>query len=524
MVERLIGAVATALLGLAMVGTVAGAGTPSASRSTADLRYMVNSDTATWDPAAANGVQNWGGTTGLLGSAVYDNLVTFDQTSGRLVPRLALAVTPNDAATVWTIKLRPGVTFTDGTPFDAAAVKFNWDRYAAPGSTAPVKASLAGFQSWTVVNPTTLQVTMAAPVGGFPATLANSALGEIASPTAIQKFGARYGTAVDAVVGAGPWTLGEWVRADHVTFTRNARYWDSPQPYARTMTLKFVLDDNQKVNILQTGQADMVYVPILGGGTKTLKDAGYPGYGSLTGSMITANFSTQSAPLDDVRIRRALVLAADLEGMNQKAAVGTATVATTWYPKVSPYYEASVRQPTYRLAAAQKLVDAYVAEHGGVAPTVSLYYTTSLKAWGDALLQSWSQLTKINVKADFEAVPTGKAVRGQCQVCMSSSVGGLPPAEPESFFQFYGTGQTANVMKYSDPVLDPILEKSRSAVTQAEKKPYLDKITKRVLEQSYQLLIYRNVNYTFTAKDVQGVAMKDASFPQPAGIYVAGRK
>jgi peptide/nickel transport system substrate-binding protein len=156
--------------------------------------------------------------------AIYDALFTLSAGTGQVTPKIGQSLTANSAQTVWTLTLRPGVKFSDGTPYDAAAVEFNWARDKAP--TSAIASAAAIIKSMTVVGPTTLQVTLAAPDSSFDRTVAQQLL-FIASPTAVKKERASFGT---HPVGAGPFTLTSWVRNSQKTFAANPGYYQSGKP------------------------------------------------------------------------------------------------------------------------------------------------------------------------------------------------------------------------------------------------------------------------------------------------------
>src|SRR5262249_51467250 len=147
--------------------------------------------------------------------------------------------------------------FTDGTTLDANAVKFNWSRIGAPESAAQQKRFAAPIQSIDVVDPLTLKITLTGPLGSFPENVV--ALSSIASPTALQKYGADYGTSPDSTVGAGPFKLSEFIRGNKITMVRNPSYWNKPKPYIDTLTfLVGLTDTGQQYNAFQTGQVQVL--------------------------------------------------------------------------------------------------------------------------------------------------------------------------------------------------------------------------------------------------------------------------
>src|SRR5262249_3658512 len=196
-----------------------------------------------------------------------------------------------------------------------------------------------------------------------------------------------------------------WVHGVQATFVRSPTYWDKPRPYVDSITVKTVLDPNQALNAWEAGQADVLFT---GGTSQQLTDAakakGVRLYGYATpGGGDDVAFNERAPGLDDVRIRKALVLASDSADLNTKATGGTAPMVDTFFVKGTPYYNPAVRQVTNNLAAAQKLVDSYVAEKGPVTITFSLI--VGRKAWGEAQLQQWSRLKGITIKEDL--IPSG---------------------------------------------------------------------------------------------------------------------
>jgi peptide/nickel transport system substrate-binding protein len=173
---------------------------------------------------------------------VVENLVAYAPGTADIAPGLALSWEPNDDATVWTFKLREGVTFHDGTPFDAEAVKFNFDRwnhqdneyaYAADGKDlSPWTYVFGGFygaegyllESVEAPDATTVVFTLTRPNGFLPQALAASYYG-MHSPTAVMAGGLEYGTPAGGIVGTGPFKFVEWIDGDRVTVARNDDYW-----------------------------------------------------------------------------------------------------------------------------------------------------------------------------------------------------------------------------------------------------------------------------------------------------------
>jgi peptide/nickel transport system substrate-binding protein len=165
-------------------------------------------------------------------------------------------------------KLRPGVKFHDGTPFNAAAVKFTFDR--ALRGTPPARwASLAGSLSGAeVVDDLTVDVTTREPYGPILRTIAMYCTG-IVSPTAVQKMGEGFSR---APVGTGPFKFVEWKTNTHVILERNPDYWGDKAPLDRVI-FKVIPEEGARMIALQTGDADMGIFTVVRRGRASELDA-----------------------------------------------------------------------------------------------------------------------------------------------------------------------------------------------------------------------------------------------------------
>ena len=172
------------------------------------------------NPAAGHGAAG-----GIELAALYDTLMRWNPDTRKVEPRTAASMLPNVDSTQWTLKLRPGIKFSDGTDYDANTVKFNVERSLAPSSGSGVKPILQTFlASTTVVDPLTVTFTLKQPWTGF-SFLFTGALGLVASPAAIQKAGDNFNTS-PGDAGAGPFVLSSFKPGESVVFKRNPHYWD----------------------------------------------------------------------------------------------------------------------------------------------------------------------------------------------------------------------------------------------------------------------------------------------------------
>jgi len=216
-------------------------------------------------------------------------------------------------------KLRPNVKFHDGTPFTAEAVKFTFDR-ALKGSPPARWASLAGSLSHAeVVDPLTVDVVTREPYGPILRTLAMYCMG-IVSPTAVQKLGADFSR---APVGTGPFKFVEWKTNTHVIIERNNDYWGDKALVDRVI-FKVVPEEGARMIALQTGDADMVLFPSPAQLPALRKDPKFTVHETTGIRVVFAGLHAGLPPLDDVRVRQALLHAVDRKAILDNIMEGSA--------------------------------------------------------------------------------------------------------------------------------------------------------------------------------------------------------
>jgi peptide/nickel transport system substrate-binding protein len=177
--------------------------------------------------------------------------------SGKLIPRLAESWEQTDPTT-YMLHLRKGVKFHDGTAFDAAAAKFNFDRMRDPATENVWASEITQLDSMEVVDPNTVRVKTKQPFA--PALIPlYDVNGMQLSPAAVQRWGKDIGT---HAVGTGPFKFVEYVKDDHVQLERNPDYWQQGQPKIDQLRFRVVPSDATRETELRSGGAHLVeYLP-----------------------------------------------------------------------------------------------------------------------------------------------------------------------------------------------------------------------------------------------------------------------
>jgi peptide/nickel transport system substrate-binding protein len=218
------------LTALAAAGTALGACAPKAGKGGGGGTLVVGrgGDSVSLDLATATDGESW-----RVGGEILDTLVKLEGTSTKVIPWLAESWESPDSKT-WTFKLRAGVKFHDGTPCDAEAVKWNFDRWRDENNEWRFGRTFEYYthefgEDYAIVDTkaidkTTFQFTLANPSAVVLYKLPLSTFG-IASPTAIQEQGDKYGTPAGTCVGSGPFKFVEWVPDDKIVLERNPDWW-----------------------------------------------------------------------------------------------------------------------------------------------------------------------------------------------------------------------------------------------------------------------------------------------------------
>ena len=303
-------------------------------------------------PSSLDSVDSQDGESLVVSGQITEPLIGFASGSAELEPRLATAWSSNEAADVWTVELRQGVSFHDGTPFDAEAVKFNFDRWNLldhPYSHRDEGKNYVPF-GWVFGGPRdeggtidavnvagahTVEFVLTQPIPYFPSLIAANYF-QIDSPTAVMEAGAAYGTPGVGSVGTGPFTFVEWVEGQSVRLAANADYWGGA-PGVEEVVFRPILEPTARLAELQAGSIDIAVnlpaddLPIVQNDPNLVtaiaqgeQNVGYIG------------FNHEVQPLGDVRVRQAIAHAIDRAAIVDAFYAGTGMVAQDHLPVAYP--------------------------------------------------------------------------------------------------------------------------------------------------------------------------------------------
>lgn len=307
-----------------------------------DITAAMLVDFTTMDPMDTSDTLSGG-----IQRLMMDGLFGFDDDM-KIIPMLATDYEANDDATEFTIHLREGIQFSDGTPWNAEAAKANFDRWGDKNLGLKRTTLLCNVLKETeVVDDYTVKVTLENPFGAFIPTLAHPAC-VVMSPAVIAKGNEE---CAKNPVGTGQYTFVEWVAGEHATIALNKDWWGynadicggtalvDPDAGFKTITFKPVSENATRVAMLQSGDAQFIW-PVPTESIETLRGDSNVAVGQEEGIVVRyLMMNNQKAPFNDVRVRQAINYAINKDAYCAVVKNGVATPATSIIGPNVQYYK-----------------------------------------------------------------------------------------------------------------------------------------------------------------------------------------
>jgi peptide/nickel transport system substrate-binding protein len=421
-------------------------------------------------------------------ASLCDKLFDIDEKLN-VVPQLALShETSADGRTV-TIRLRPGVKFHDGEPFDAAAAKFSLDRHLSMQGSFR-RAEIAQIEAVSVVDPQTIRLALKTPFSPLIAQLTDRA-GMMVSPKAAQALGERFGT---APVCAGPYRFVERVAQDRIVVERFPDYWDRARVSIDRIVYRPIQDSTVRLANLKSGQLDLIERALATDIGEIERDRrlrlakGFElGYQGIT--MNVANGEKANSPLGrDARVRRALELAIDREAIDNVVFNGVQSPNNQWVSPQNPYYQAKFPTPKRDVARAKALL-----AEAGVKPPVTLDFMVPNNPETRAVAEVIQSMTAeagfdLKIRVTEFATSLNEAEKGNFQLYMLAWSGRTDP--DGNIYSFASCKGPLNYGRYCDPALDAALDRARTVTSPAERKALYEQVAAKWLTEGSVLYLY----------------------------------
>jgi peptide/nickel transport system substrate-binding protein len=453
------------------------------------------------------------------GLTIYDPLVAWEldvaDRAGKLMPGLATSweADPTDRK-VWTIKLRQGVKFHDGSVFDADACIWNFEKVLnqqAPHfdarQAAQVKPRLPSVASYKKLDANTIQITTKAVDSLFPYQLMWILMG---SPAQYEKVGRDWAKFAQEPSGTGPFRMGGLVPRVKVELLRNADYWN-PKRMAKVekLTLLCIPEALSRTNALLSGQVDLIetpapdLVPQLKAAKMRLSTNVIPHVWNYHLSMV------EGSPWRDLRLRRAANLAIDRDAVVQLLG-GLATPAVGQVAQSDPWFGKPSFKIKYDMDAAIKLTkDAgfskqnplkvkFIVPTGGPGQMLSL-------PMNEFVQQSWAE---IGIALELQTVEQEVAYTAWRKGAADASTGGagitggnIAYVTSDPFYaivRFYSSKQIApvgvNWSHYKNPEVDALVDQIVTTFDAKEHDALLAKVHEKVVDDAVQVWVVHDTN------------------------------
>jgi peptide/nickel transport system substrate-binding protein len=319
---------------------------------------------------------------------VFEGLTRIDR-NGAVKPALAESWTVSDDGLVYSFTLHPGVTFHDGSAFDSADVAFSLERAMAEDSTNAQKGLFEPIAKVETPDARTVSITLERPTGNFLFNLGWGDAVVVAPESAADNK--------TNPIGTGPFVFKRWVKGDRVELARNPAYWGTPAKLAKA-TIKIIPDPAAATAAVMAGDVD-AFANFPAPETMAQFEAD-PRFevviGSTEGETILAMNNTR-APLDDIRVRRAIAHAVDREAVVDGAMFGYGTpIGSHFAPHHPAYVDLTGRYP-YDPAKAKALL-AETGHGAGLELTLKLPPPSYARRGGEIIA---AQLAKVGIEAEI---------------------------------------------------------------------------------------------------------------------------
>lgn len=489
------------ILASSLIGGSAGVALAQAPTPNQTLVVLENYDATTLDPAIAYDPPSVQAT-----SLAYESLLTLKGSTTALAPGLAVQWHESDQGKVWTLALRHGVQFADGTAFTSAAVKFSLERLIhmnqGPAWMFDVISQIAIPSRYTVV------ITLKYPYQPFIYTLAQPAGGLIVSPAGVIKHGnAWFQNHTD---GTGPYQVQTWIHGNEIVLTKNPDYWQGwGGHHVDQVILKISTEPSTEQMLLQSGQADMNNAFPLSNAAQLQGQPGLAVHVEPGPSLLYIGLNNRQGPTSNVLVRRALSYAMDYRGAVRTIYNGFAQQAQGPVPNVIWGHDSSLFQYHYDLKMARSLLTQAGYPHG-----FHLTITCEENPLYEQVVQSFSSsLAQIGVDATVKVLPW--AVEYEALVNPKTAPGAFITswygdfADPDGYlyplFDSAAQGSVGfNLEWYGNPKVDALLSQARTQPNHTSRVRLYTEVQRLLVKDAPVIWVLNQKTAVVTRSDVHG--------------------
>jgi peptide/nickel transport system substrate-binding protein len=420
------------------------------------------------------------------------------QPGGKLTPDLATGYKFSDGGKTVTVTWRKGVKFSDGTPLNAQAVAFNWNRdLKSPCTCKPT----IQVKSITAPDPSTVKVDLVVPDGAFINQLQDSNFSWIASPTALKKMGEQQFKLKP--VGAGPFTVVSDTLSNQLVLKKNPGYWESGRPLLDGLTFKTTAGDETALEAMQSGQAQAYE----GMNTPKLVNS-FKDKFTITTEPSTSPYdiqlNTAIPPFNNKNARLAIYYATDTQLLDQKLFGNIYPPTQSFTAQAGLFYNPTVPgYPGYDLNKAKALVK----QLGGLNVNFFTITQPATQNFMVALQQMWKQ-AGINASIHFYSLASLiQQFQGKWQAALQTAGAWDPAGGVGVAFRFNSHSLFSGV---HDPKLDDLLNQGQGATDPAARKSFYDKAGAYIAQNAYGPFLFPVATWNVATHGVSGPGLTNA--------------
>lgn len=523
------GMLATALLLSACGGggdsdsTSADGGTDSADegctteRAGGSVTMAMGTQPTGLDPSAINGSPSTGA---IEVVQIYDALMQYNKETAEYEPRVAESLEPNDAFDEWTLTLRPDVTFGNGDPLDAEAVKASLVRSQSDANKSTYRNLARQITDITVEDASTLVLTLEQPWAGFPFTLANTP-GMIVNTAVAEAAGEGFALNPTGA-GVGPYEVDSFAVGDELVLKAKDDYWGG-EVCIKELRFIPVTQDSAAYDAFQAGevQAAWLRTPLIVAQTQDDDVEGILTYQNAANVVImNAGVRGSTPPTTDVRVRQAVAHAIDVDAVDQRADEGTGQPTTAILGDNSAYYSGATGPEFDRELATEKLEEAKADGYDGsirlICPSSKaeqgLALEAQLEAAGfDVALEQVANISDlvaaVIVRADYDLACFGLNILDE----------GLWPTLTNSL----ASDSPSNYSGYVDPRADELLDELRVASSKDEISDVMAELQDVWNDTVPAVILNSSPNRTIHVDELKGLQSTSNSLIFYADAYLA---
>lgn len=447
-------------------------------------------DPGSWDPIDTFLV-NWSA----VANNVFDGLVARTPDL-KIIPGLATDWTISDDGLTYRFNLREGVTFHNGEPFNADAVKFSFERLlGAEGDKGPQKSNYNVIQSVNVIDPKTVELKLSRPDPVLLTKLTGYGA-MIVPPAYIAEKGDDYFNTHP--VGTGPFSMTSYTARDAVQLKAYEGFWGD-KPKLENVTFRFITEPSTALAELQSGRVDMVIPPSVPiGSLPTIEADPKLEIVSTAGATVySLRFNTRDGITADPKVRKALVMAVDRATINEAILAGQAKPIASFQSEQTFGNDPSLEAIPFDTAGAQKLLD-----EAGVKPgaTVQIDVRGNDSTFNEVAQAVASYLSTVGITATIKPYETNVLLNdiipaGRTGAMWQQTWGAWTFDYDNTAYLMYHKGERWNPYG-DDPKLDALLESQRGMTNREEREKVLHEIARYVADQAIEMPLY-NLNQIY---------------------------